>query len=59
MEIQQLSMNMANTNVMTAVSTKLLGMSLDAVKESGEQMCEMIQEAGAQIMTADHIDILV
>lgn len=59
MDIPKLSMNTAQNNVMTAVNTELLSMSLDAVKESGDKMCQMIQEAGAQIMNADHIDVRV
>ena len=59
MDIPKLSMNTAQNNVMTAVNTELLSMSLDAVKESGGKMCQMIQEAGAQIMNADHIDVRV
>lgn len=59
MDIPKLSMNMAQSNAMTEVGTRVLDMSLDTVKESGEKMCEMIKEAGAQVMTADHIDVRV
>ena len=59
MDIANMSIELSQNNLMSAVSTQLLSMSLDAFKQNGEQLTEMMEEAGAQIMNADHIDMLI
>ncbi|MDE6635981.1 MAG: YjfB family protein [Lachnospiraceae bacterium] len=58
MGIPQMSMDLAQSKVMSAVGTQVLNMSLDNLKQTGEQLTEMIEEAGAQVMNANHIDLL-
>lgn len=58
MDIPKMSIDTSQSNIMTAVNTKLLSMSLDTLKQNGEQMTEMLEEAGAQVMNASHIDML-
>lgn len=58
MGIPQMSMDLAQSKVMSAVGTQVLSMSLDNLKQTGEQLTEMIEEAGAQVMNANHIDML-
>lgn len=58
MDIPKISMNLTQNNVMSAVGTQILKMSLDDMKEAGEQLTEMMVEAGAQVMDASHIDLL-
>lgn len=53
-----MSMDTTQSSIMTAVNTQLLSMSLDTLKQNGEQMAEMLEEAGAQVMDAGHIDLL-
>ena len=59
MDIPKISMNMAQNNLMTAVNVELLGISLDTIEQTGEQMTELIESAGTQVMSADHIDVLI
>ena len=58
MDIPNISIDSSQSSLMTAVNTKLLSMSLDTLKQNGEQMNEMLEEAGAQAMNASHIDLL-
>ncbi len=58
MDIPNISIDSSQSSLMTAVNTKLLSMSLDTLKQNGEQMNEMLEEAGAQVMNASHIDLL-
>ncbi|MCI8306930.1 MAG: putative motility protein [Lachnospiraceae bacterium] len=58
MDIPKMSIDTAQSSIMTAVNTKLLSMSLDTLKQNGEQMTEMLEESGAQVMNAGHIDLL-
>lgn len=58
MGIPQMSMDLAQNKVMSAVGTQVLSMSLDNLKQTGEQLTEMIEDAGAQVMNANHIDML-
>ena len=43
MEISEISVSMNQTSLMTAVSTAVLGMSLDMVETSGENMVKMME----------------
>ena len=59
MDIPKISMNMSQNALMTAVNTELLSLSLDTIEQAGTQMTEMIESAGAQVVSADHIDVLI
>ena len=43
MEISEISVSMNQTSLMAAVSTAVLGMSLDMVETSGENMVKMME----------------
>lgn len=43
MDISEISISLNQTSLMTAVSTAVLGMSLDAVETSGENMVKMME----------------
>ena len=43
MDISEISMSMSQTSLMNAVSTAVLGMSLDMVETSGENMVKMME----------------
>ncbi|MBQ2800182.1 MAG: YjfB family protein [Lachnospiraceae bacterium] len=43
MDISEISVSMNQTSLMTAVSTAVLGMSLDMVETSGENMVKMME----------------
>ena len=45
MDIAALSMNMAQANVMTQVSTAVLAMGLDAIEQTGAGVVEMLTES--------------
>jgi len=52
-------MNMSQNALMTAVNVELLGISLDTIEQTGDAMTELIESAGTQVMSADHIDVLI
>jgi len=59
MDIPKISMNMSQNALMTAVNAELLSLSLDTIEQVGDQMTELIETAGTQVVSADHIDVLI
>lgn len=45
MDIERLSMNMSQTQLMDAVSTKVLSMAMDMAEQGGAGMVEMMEES--------------
>lgn len=65
MDIANLSMNMAQSNAMSQISTGVLAMSLDNINTAGANIANMISEVPVNVpantpgvMSADHIDML-
>lgn len=52
MDIERMSMNLSQTQVMDAVATKVLSMSLDMAEQGGAELIEMMDESMTEVSAA-------